>query len=44
MDHAGFILTSYALTIGGIAGYTWWMLRRARRLGHDLPDEDRPWT
>lgn len=44
MDHAGFVIGSYTLTIGGIAAYAWWMLRRARSLGRDLPPEDRPWT
>jgi heme exporter protein CcmD len=44
MNHAGFVITSYALTIGGIAVYVWRMLARAKRLGRQLPPEDRPWT
>ncbi len=43
MSHAGFIIASYALTLGGIAGYVWWVLRRGRGVARQLPPEDRPW-
>jgi heme exporter protein CcmD len=44
MDHAGFIVASYSLTLGGIAVYIWRVLRRGRTLSRDVPVEDRPWT
>lgn len=44
MTNAGFIIGSYAVTIGGIAGYAVWVLRRARRTGRTVAAEDRPWT
>jgi len=43
MDHAGFIIASYVLTIGGIVVYVWRVLSRGRRLAEQLPEEDRPW-
>jgi len=39
-----YILVSYALTLGGIAVYTWRMLRRARSMAATVSEEDRPWT
>ena len=44
MTNAGFIIGSYAVTIGGIVGYALWVLRRARQIGRTVPAEDRPWT
>lgn len=44
MDHAGFVLGSYALTLGGVAVFAWAMVRRGRRLARELPDEAKPWT
>ena len=44
MNDAGVIFGSYAVTVGGIAAYVAWMLRRARRLAAQVPPEDRPWT
>ncbi len=44
MKHLGEIVGSYAVTLVGIAAYAWWMMRRARRLAAQVPDEDRPWT
>ena len=44
MKHAGEIFASYGVTLGSIAAYTWWMLRRGRRLAAQVRDEDRPWT
>lgn len=44
MDHAGSIIASYALTLGGIGVYVWRVLRRGRALARDVRDEDRPWT
>ena len=44
MDDLGFILASYALTLGGMAVLARFALRRARRLGDRLDREDLPWT
>jgi hypothetical protein len=44
MEDLGFILASYALTLGGILALTAWVLRRGRTLADQLPDEDKPWT
>ena len=40
MTNAGFIIGSYAVTIGGIVGYALWVLRRARQIGRTVPAED----
>lgn len=44
MNNAGFIVGSYAVTVGGIAMYVVLMMRKARALGKVVPPEDRPWT
>ncbi len=44
MNHAGFVIGSYAVTLGGIAAYVWYVLTRARHAAKRLPPEDRPWT
>jgi hypothetical protein len=44
VTNAAEIIGSYVVTIGGIALYALWMLRRARQLGAQVPEEDRPWT
>jgi len=44
VTNAGFIIGSYAVTIGGIAGYALWVLRRARRVGRTVVVEHRPWA
>lgn len=44
MDDAGFILTCYVVAFGGMAAYAWRILRRARDLADQVPEEDRPWT
>ena len=43
MDDAGFIITSYVLTLGGVAAYAWAVIRRGKRLARRLPDQDKPW-
>ncbi len=43
MEDAGFIIGSYVVTFGAIAVYAWWVLRRARRVTAELPDEAKPW-
>lgn len=44
MDHLGYIVGSYALTLGPIAALAVWTLRRGRRLGRPMRREDLPWT
>jgi hypothetical protein len=44
MEDAGFIIASYAITLGAIALYAWRTLTHARRLARRLPDEHKPWT
>ena len=44
MANAGFVVGAYVVAFGGIGLYTWRMLARARRVGRDVPVEDRPWT
>lgn len=39
-----FVTLSYVLTFGGTAALVGAMMRRARRLGRQVPPEDRPWT
>ena len=44
MDDAGFIITCYVAAFGGMVAYAWHILRKARALAEQVPDEDRPWT
>ncbi len=43
MDDLGFIMLSYVAAFGGAGALVWQVLRRARTLGRELPDEDKPW-
>ena len=43
MDDAGFIVTSYVLTFGGILAYAWYVVRRGKKATEQLPDESKPW-
>ncbi len=43
MDDLGFILASYLATFGSTAVLVWWVLRRGRSVGAQLPDSDKPW-
>lgn len=44
MRNAGYVIGAYTATFGGIALYTWNLLRRARRAARQVLPEDRPWT
>ena len=44
MEDAGFILTSYALTFGGVLVYAWYVLRRGKTATEQLPDQSKPWV
>ncbi len=43
MEDIGFILTVYVATFGSVAAMALFIVRRGRRLGAQLPDEDKPW-
>ena len=43
-DQWPYIIISYVVTLGGIAAYAWYLLRRARRAATQVPPEERPWT
>ncbi|MBV1892986.1 MAG: heme exporter protein CcmD [Ilumatobacteraceae bacterium] len=44
MEDAGFIIGSYVLTFVMVIGMSWGVVRRGRRLGAQIPDEDKYWT
>lgn len=44
MKDAGFIVASYVVTFGSIGLFTAAVVRRARRIGRQIPPEERPWT
>ncbi len=43
MEDAGFILGGYALTFGAVALMAWRSVRNGRRLGQQVPDDDKYW-
>jgi hypothetical protein len=43
MDDLGFILSTYLIAFGSSAGLAWWVIRRGRILGAQVPDEEKPW-
>jgi hypothetical protein len=43
MNDAGFIVGSYVVTVVAIAAYAAALVRRARRLGGSVRQEERPW-
>lgn len=44
MKDAGFILASYVVTFGSVACFALLVLRRSKKIGRDVPREDRPWS
>ncbi len=44
MEHAGYILGSYAVTLIVIGSMAWSFLRRGRRLARSVDDTDKYWT
>ena len=44
MKDVGFIVASYVVTFGSVALFAVGSLRRARRMGREVPPEKRPWT
>ena len=43
-EQTPYVIISYVVTLGGIAAYAWYLLRRARRAATQVPPEERPWT
>jgi hypothetical protein len=43
MEDAGFIIGSYLLTFAVVAAMAWRVVRAGRRLGAQVPDEDKYW-
>ena len=43
MEDAGFIIGSYVLTFATLVFMSWRVLRSGRRLGDQIPDEDKYW-
>lgn len=39
-----YVTASYAITIGLLGGYTAWLLKKGRKVGKQLPPEDRKWS
>jgi len=44
MEDVGFILGSYVLTFAVIGGFVWRTISTGRRLGKQIPDDDKYWT
>jgi heme exporter protein CcmD len=44
MDDAGFILGSYAITLGVVGALAWRVVRRGRALSQRVDDADKYWT
>ncbi len=44
MDNMAFVVSSYVVTLAGIAGYALYVVTRGRRAARHVPPEDRPWT
>jgi hypothetical protein len=43
MDDAGFILGSYFLTFATVALFAWRTVRSGRKLGQQVPDDEKYW-
>ena len=43
-DDAGFILGSYAVTFMVIGGVAWRLITAGKRLGKQVPDDEKYWT
>lgn len=40
----GYVALTYGVTVGLLGGYTAWVLRRGRKIGRQLPPDDRTWS
>ena len=43
VDHWGYILGAWGITVAAIGGYAIAVLRRGRRLAREVPPESRRW-
>jgi hypothetical protein len=43
-DQWPYIIVSYVVTLGGVAAYVAYLVRRARRSAQHVAKKDRPWT
>jgi len=43
-DDAGFIITGYVVTFAVIVGFAWRSITSGRRLGKQVPDDEKYWT
>jgi hypothetical protein len=44
MSNAQYIVPAYVVVLGSMAVYVAVLLRRGRRLGRSVAEEDKPWT
>jgi len=44
MNHAGFIIATYAVTFGVIIGLVGYTIKQGRNLSRTVADKDKPWT
>jgi hypothetical protein len=44
MANIGYVVASYAVTLGGVALYVWRLLARARKVAARVGEDDRPWA
>ncbi len=44
MTHAGFVISSWVVGLGGLGAYTLWVLIRGRKLSGQVPAERRRWS
>jgi heme exporter protein CcmD len=41
VNYAEYVLTGYAVTLGAIGAYAWWVVRRGRELSKKVPPQRR---
>jgi hypothetical protein len=44
IDDAGFVYGGYALTFAAVGLFTWRVVSSGRKLGKQLPDDEKYWT
>lgn len=42
--HIGYVISGWVVTVGGIAAYAAWTIRRGKALARAVPPEDRRWS
>lgn len=43
-EDAGFIVTSYVVTFGAVGAIAWRLVSTGRKLGKQVPDDEKYWT